>query len=1338
MKKIRKYIAFILFVTLTVSSTCITALSANDVLSYELNEDKKSYTLSACSTLAAYELEIPSTHNSLPVTAIGEKAFYNCEKIYKITIGANVANIGNGAFYGCSSLSEIDIEGDNFVETDGAIYTSDMKTLVYVIDRNTEAFALDSRTESINGYCFSGMTKLVEVDLKNVSRLGSHCFADCTSLSLLTVPTTLDEYPEYLFSGCTSLLAASVEPTVKKIGAGCFFNCESLRSVLVPNDIYVGENAFWGCDGVTVYCNSKSSCDTVARRCGVKVENISFTGQRRVKSIVINPIRSLSVGEKREINSGLVGDNIEVRYCFYVSSNPDVIEISDKIMSAKKEGKATIYAYSVDGLKIDSREAEVVKQNALLESEHNYLDNSDETKTYTLSGKPSKILITFSEQTYTEQDEDFIFITDGDGESYGAYSGSELSGKSLIINSDTVNIRLTSDENVNYYGYSIVSVVNADDIAFPEKITLSQDTLELRIGEEKKIDVEISPTDAYYGKIYYRISDSSVASVDSEGKISGIGGGETYLTVFSKYGDATAQCKIKVIDNSYNGFVYEISNGEAEIIYYKGNETNITIPEKINNYPTTKIASYAFAFNGSIKSVSIPSSIKAISPFAFAGCSSLESFEVSAKNTYYKSVDGDIQTYDGSCLVCVKGATDGAYVIPDEIKTILCGAVGYNCGITAVTLGELTENIETGAFEGCSSLVAFKVNAKNKHYCAVNDSLYSYDKKSFVLCPTAKSGEIIVSNNTEKISANAFYKCESINKITLPKSVKVIDGTAFCCASALTEISIDTSNPNYKSDNGCIYTSDLKTLVCVPCGKNGGYSVMESVEVIGEYAFANSSLSNVNLPYNLKRISAYAFCGADSLSSIVLTPYVESLAEHCFDNCSGIVIYAPNGIKSVGENSFDGKFYCAEGSETEQSLIKAGIEPLNCTYCCSDEYMLIAFSIEPNLKNGSSMNVNAFSDGENDIFNVKFSYDGEIYIPRGYVNFKLCHECDDELKVWLDDGTRFSSNDSWIEFISDTNMFYVSPSSLEVILPGLKIKTMPKKTEYIFGQELDTDGLSLYYLSPDGKVTVITDGYTAECGLDKNGENTVYVSYLNALTEYSVNVSAPQFECEATLSGGNTVGSSLSLGISNITPVGMKYEIYWYRNGVVIDGENNKTYKVTVDDMGKTICAVVKAGNGFEGSITSNEIYIEITEISSEIYCVNKNSSIISKISLQTNVKDFVASLSPNEFLTVKKGTVTVSDSSYVGTGMAVELVVGGVTYQKLNIVVTGDINGDGKTTVTDFVKLKTRIMSQTQFDGVGEKGADVNGDGKITITDFVQMKTHILGNGKIIAKEAK
>lgn len=1338
MKKIRKYIVFILSVALTVSSTCITAFSANDVLSYELNEDKKSYTISACSALAAYELEIPSTHNSLPVTVIGEKAFYNCEKLYKITIGANITNIGSGAFYGCSSLVEIDIEGDNFVKTDGAIYTSDMKTLVYVLDRNADAFAVDSRTESINGYCFAGMTNLVDVDLKNVSRLGSHCFADCTSLSLLTVPAKLDEYPEYLFSGCTSLLAVSVEPAVKKIGPGCFFNCENLRSVLVPNDIYVGENAFWGCDSVTVYCNSKSSCDAVARRCGAKVENISFTGQRRVKSIVINPIRSLSVGEKREINSGLVGDNIEVRYCFYVSSNPDVIEISDKIMIAKAEGKATIYAYSVDGLKIDSKDVEVVKQNALLESEHNYLDNSDETKTYTLSGKPSRILITFSEQTYTEQDEDFIFITDGNGESYGAYSGSELSSKSLIINSDTVNIRLTSDEDVNYFGYSVVSIVNADSIVFPEKITLSQDVLELKIGEEKKIDVEISPTDAYYGKIYYRISDSSIASVDSEGKISGISGGETYLTVFSKYGDVTAQCKIKIIDNSYNGFVYEISNGEAEIVYYKGSEINITIPEKINNYPTTKIASYAFAFNTSIESVSIPSGVKTISPFAFAGCSSLEMFEVSSKNTYYKSINSSIRSYDGSCLVCVKGTASGTYVIPNEIKSVLCGAIGYNYGITAVTLGELTEDIESGAFEGCSSLTAFNVNAKNRHYWAINGLLYSYDKKSFVLCPTAKSGEITVSDGTEIISANAFYNCNQINKIALPKSVKTIDGTAFCCASALTEISIDASNSNYKSDNGCVYTSDLKTLVCVPCGKEGGYSVIASVEEIGEYAFANSLLSNVNLPYNLKKISAYAFYGADSLSSIVLTPYVETLADHCFDNCSSIVIYAPNGIKSVGENAFDGKFYCAEESETEQSLIKAGIVPLYCTYSYNDEYMLIAFSVEPNLKNGSVLSVNAFSDGENDVFNVKFTYDGEIYYPRGYVNFKLCHECDDELKVRLNDGTQFSSNDFWIEFISNANVFYVSPSSLEVSLPELKIKTMPKKTEYIFGQELDTDGLSLYYLSPNGKVTVITEGYTAECGLDKNGENTVYVSYLNTFTEYPVNVSAPQFECEVALSGGNTVGSSLSLEISNITPVGMKYEIVWYRNGVAVDGENDKTYKVTIDDMGKTICATVSAGNGFEGRVTSNEIYIEITEISSEIYCVNKNSSIISKISLQTTVKDFVASLSPSEFLTVKKGTSTVSDSSYVGTGMTVELVVGGVTYQKLNIVVTGDINGDGKTTVTDFVKLKTRIMTQTQFDGVGEIGADVNGDGKITITDFVQMKTHILGNGKIIAKEAK
>ncbi len=1325
---------------LSMSAVCITAASANDELKFELNDDKRSYTLSSCSVKTTYEVDVPDLYNSLPVTAIGEKAFFNCASLYKIKIGKNVNDIGSGAFYGCGSLKEIDIESGNFVKANGAIYTSDMKTLVYVLDRTVEAFEVDALTQNVNGYCFADMTRLINVDLKNVSCLGEHCFAYCTSLSLVDLPSAITEYPEYLFSGCTSLLAVSAEPTVNKIGEGCFLNCKGLRSVLVPDDTYVGENAFWGCDNATVYCATRSSCEAIAEKCDVTVKNVSFTGQRRVKTIFINPTRSLYVGEKTEINSGLVGDNIEVRYYFYVSSNPDVIEISDKTAVAKSVGKSTVYVYSVDGLKIDSREIEVVEQNVLLESEHNYSDNLDETKTYTLPGKPSKIKITFSTQTYTEPDEDFIFIADGEDNSYGAYSGNELAGRTFIIDSDTIKIRLTSDDSVNYFGYSLIEIVSADSIAFPNKINLSHGELKLNVGEEKKIDIELLPADAYSGKIYYRISDPSIANVDNEGNVGGICEGETYLTVFSQYGTATAQCKITVSDNSRDGFVYRISNNEAEIVYYKGAETNVVIPEKTDDYPVTKIAAYAFSFNALIESVNIPSSVKTVSPFAFSGCSSLEVFTVSEKNTYYKAADNAICSYDGITLVCVPGAVSGTYTISDEIKTVLCGAIGYNYGITAVTLGKSTEFIEQGAFEGCTSLTSFKVNPENKHFRAVNGSLYSYDKSSFVLCPTGSSGEISISVGTEKIYANAFYKCNQLKKIIVPKSVKSIDPTAFFTAGALTEISIDTSNSVYRSVGGCVYTSDMKTLVCVPCGLKDELTVEDVTETIGEYALANSSLSNIGLPYKLKNISAYAFYGADSLASLVLTPYVETLGEHCFDNCSGIVIYSPDGITSIGVNDFNGKFYCAEGSTTEQSLKKADILPLYCTYCHNDDHMLIAFSGKSNLKKGSNMNIDAFSYDGKDVFKVEFTFNGEKYVPAEYVCYMFYRKCEngETLRVSLSDGTSFTSNGSQIEFISNTDVFYLTPSKLERRSAELMIKALPNKTEYVFGEALDTSGLALYLLSPDGTVTVITDGYKAECELDKNGENTVYISYSDAVTKYSVTVSASQFKCNAVLSGNNTVGSTLSLKISDVSPFGMKYEIDWYRNGILIKRNAGIDYTVVNEDMGKTLYAEVKAANGFEGSVVSNGIDIKITEISSEIYCIDKSGSMISKIPLQTAVKDFIKGLSPSELLTVKKGDNAVSESSFVGTGMTVELALDGVVYQKLNIVVTGDINGDGKVTVTDFVKLKTRIITKIEMDGFGEKGADVNGDGKVTVTDFVQMKTHILGNGRIIAKEAK
>ena len=79
------------------------------------------------------------------------------------------------------------------------------------------------------------------------------------------------------------------------------------------------------------------------------------------------------------------------------------------------------------------------------------------------------------------------------------------------------------------------------------------------------------------------------------------------------------------------------------------------------------------------------------------------------------------------------------------------------------------------------------------------------------------------------------------------------------------------------------------------------------------------------------------------------------------------------------------------------------------------------------------------------------------------------------------------------------------------------------------------------------------------------------------------------------------------------------------------------------------------------------------------------------------------------------------------------EVVLSGVG--SYYMVVTGDLNGDGAVTLTDFVKLKSLILGITSVSGVYELASDISGDENVTLTDFVQMKAHILGKSSIVAR---
>ena len=65
-------------------------------------------------------------------------------------------------------------------------------------------------------------------------------------------------------------------------------------------------------------------------------------------------------------------------------------------------------------------------------------------------------------------------------------------------------------------------------------------------------------------------------------------------------------------------------------------------------------------------------------------------------------------------------------------------------------------------------------------------------------------------------------------------------------------------------------------------------------------------------------------------------------------------------------------------------------------------------------------------------------------------------------------------------------------------------------------------------------------------------------------------------------------------------------------------------------------------------------------------------------------------------------------------------------------VVIFGDTNGDGITTITDMLAIKAHILQKSPLDGAYAMAADTSDDGGISITDFLQLKAAVLGKGDI------
>jgi hypothetical protein len=186
---------------------------------------------------------IPSAVHGVPVTRIGDSAFYDCTGLTSVTIPNSVTSIGDSAFSGCTNLTSITIP-NRVTSIGGGAFSG---------CANLTSITIPNHVTSIEDSVFAWCTSLTSVTIPSgVTSIGESAFYDCTGLTSVTIPNSVTTIGDSVFCWCTSLTNVTIGSSVASIGDSVFSWCTGLSRVTIPSGVTsIGEWAFWDCASLT-------------------------------------------------------------------------------------------------------------------------------------------------------------------------------------------------------------------------------------------------------------------------------------------------------------------------------------------------------------------------------------------------------------------------------------------------------------------------------------------------------------------------------------------------------------------------------------------------------------------------------------------------------------------------------------------------------------------------------------------------------------------------------------------------------------------------------------------------------------------------------------------------------------------------------------------------------------------------------------------------------------------------------------------------------------------------------------------------------------------------------
>ena len=231
--------------------------------------------------------------------------------------------------------------------------------------------------------------------------------------------------------------------------------------------------------------------------------------------------------------------------------------VSDQKIAAKdfpmEIGKAYAVSGSWDGTKVTIGEVEIIEPTAIKLDQDKVTLGVGETATLKATIEPEEA--TNKNVTWSSSDDTTVTVEDG------------------VVTGKKVGTATITAETSN--GLKATAEVIVKEIAVT-KVTLSETTATMTIGGELELTATIEPKNATDQRLTWSSSDTGVATVDSNGKVTAKAAGTATITATAASG-ITAACEITVSDEVIEVTAVTLDKTEATIKVGKSLQLTATI-----------------------------------------------------------------------------------------------------------------------------------------------------------------------------------------------------------------------------------------------------------------------------------------------------------------------------------------------------------------------------------------------------------------------------------------------------------------------------------------------------------------------------------------------------------------------------------------------------------------------------------------------------------------------------------------------------------------------------------------------------------------------------------------